>query len=140
MPEQKHAYAADYLPPHLLEFYHTVLKIHGPNSDDVFRQYQVMAEKCPLVLRDLERYCFGRESTHVAGDSHASAVNEGMRVAYLRVEALASLDDATAARLKEQYEEMTKAKATNERGKRQRDMDRRLAADYGTDSEEGETS
>lgn len=37
------------------------------------------------VLEDLRRFCYVYDTTHVNGDSHASAINEGKRQAYLHI-------------------------------------------------------
>lgn len=37
------------------------------------------------VLEDMRRFCMVYDTTHVPGDSHSTAINEGKRQAYLHI-------------------------------------------------------
>jgi uncharacterized protein YdbL (DUF1318 family) len=43
------------------------------------------AKHAGRVLEDLRRFCMVYDTTHVAGDSHATAINEGKRQVYLHI-------------------------------------------------------
>lgn len=54
------------------------------------------------VLKDLLQFCMYNSPTHVIGDSHQSAYNEGMRRVALRIISICGMDNATIERLKNQ--------------------------------------
>jgi uncharacterized protein YdbL (DUF1318 family) len=43
------------------------------------------AKEAGRVLEDLRRFCMIYDTTHVSGDSHATAINEGKRQVYLHL-------------------------------------------------------
>lgn len=78
---------------------------HAEDAHRVFEQYRLLGGSAPAVLRDLELFCFGRERSHVPGDSHQTAFNEGLRQAYLRIRALAELDIGTLNQMEATHNE-----------------------------------
>lgn len=104
-----------YLPPRIKEHIAWTRATHGERSDAVFDQYREMAAKLPAVMKDLELFCSGRERSHVPGDSHATAFNEGRRDAYLRILALAELEPGTLSNLEKEAEN---ERAAASRGRR----------------------
>ncbi len=44
-----------------------------------------------LVFKDMARFCFAAETTHVPGDPQTSAANEGARCVFLHIAAMCRL-------------------------------------------------
>lgn len=53
-----------------------------------------------VVLGDLATFCRARETTHVPGDSHASALLEGRREVWLRIQEYTQLSTVELWRLR----------------------------------------
>lgn len=57
-----------------------------PSKSEIAKAYKRAFANSELVLKDLEAVCYARHTTFVAGDSHATALHEGMRMVLLHIQ------------------------------------------------------
>jgi len=58
-----------------------------------------------VILADLKRFCRADESTHKAGDPYASALLEGRREVWLRIQRHLNMTQSELRQLKESFDD-----------------------------------